>query len=250
MYRWNGTTQHDSSRQELFLHPVQRYAVVSIRMKSTLVSKPTLQTRKSHDMGQGRNSCLLLSKPLDGWIRVSRVISARDVDVLDAHARAIPVGWDLEVSWWQDAVLGVAGWVFTVCLLWISWIWNLSPFTYSGSCVLFLGFFPWASKLVPMMFRYSTISLTVKLPDASELRSARSKRAVFGTSLSWLHITMHQVHQSFFIGPMLLGQNSENIRDEEITKHWAALARYKILGFAKVYLFCSVCIRLIIRRCW
>lgn len=100
-----------------------------------------------------------------------------------------------------------------------------------------------------MMFRYSTISLTVKLPDASELRSARSKRAVFGTSLSWLHITMHQVHQSFFIGPMLLGQNSENIRDEEITKHWAALARYKILGFAKVYLFCSVCIRLIIRRC-
>eukprot|EP00434_Breviolum_minutum_P012097 symbB.v1.2.010668.t1/scaffold700.1/size171416/9 len=44
------------------------------------------------------NSCLLLSKPLDGWIRVSRVISARDVDVLDAHARAIPVGWDLEVE--------------------------------------------------------------------------------------------------------------------------------------------------------
>lgn len=110
MYRWNGTTQHDSSRQEPHFTPmVQRYAVVSIRMKSTLVSKPTHQTRKSHDMGQGHNSCLLLSKPLDGWIRVSRVISARDVDVLDGHARAIPVGWDLEVSWWQDAVLGVAG---------------------------------------------------------------------------------------------------------------------------------------------
>ena len=106
----DGTTQHDSSRQELHFTPmVQRYAFVSIRMKPTLVSKPTLQTRKSHDMGQGHNSCLLLSKPLDGWIRVSRVISARDVDVLDAHARAIPVGWDLEVSWWQDAVLGVAG---------------------------------------------------------------------------------------------------------------------------------------------
>lgn len=130
---------------------------------------------------------------------------------------------------------------------------KFEPFHLFRVMCLIAGLFPvsqQASRLVPMMFRYSTISLTVKLPDASELRSARSKRAVFGTSLSWLHITMHQVHQSFFIGPMLLGQNSENMRDEEITKHWAALARYKILGFAKVYLFCSVCIRLIIRRCW
>lgn len=44
------------------------------------------------------NSCLLLNKPLDGWIRVARVISPSDVDVLDAHARAILVGWDLEVE--------------------------------------------------------------------------------------------------------------------------------------------------------
>ena len=46
----------------------------------------------------GYNSCLLLNKPLDGWIRVARVISPGDADVLDAHARAILVGWDLEVS--------------------------------------------------------------------------------------------------------------------------------------------------------
>lgn len=54
-------------------------------------------------MPLGENSCLLLNKPLDGWIRVARVISASDVDVLDAHARAIPVGWDLAVSWLEDA---------------------------------------------------------------------------------------------------------------------------------------------------
>ena len=47
----------------------------------------------------GERSCLVLNQPLDGWIRAARVIDSGDVKTLDAHARAIPIGWDLEVSW-------------------------------------------------------------------------------------------------------------------------------------------------------
>ncbi|CAJ1399569.1 unnamed protein product [Effrenium voratum] len=42
--------------------------------------------------------CLVLNKPLEGWVRAAHVVAPEDAEVLDAHARAILVGWDLEVE--------------------------------------------------------------------------------------------------------------------------------------------------------
>ncbi|CAK9066692.1 unnamed protein product [Durusdinium trenchii] len=43
-------------------------------------------------------SCLLLNRPLTGWVRAARVLAPRDVETLDLHAPAIPVGWDLQME--------------------------------------------------------------------------------------------------------------------------------------------------------
>eukprot|EP00931_Biecheleriopsis_adriatica_P050392 TRINITY_DN29171_c0_g1_i1.p1 TRINITY_DN29171_c0_g1~~TRINITY_DN29171_c0_g1_i1.p1 ORF type:complete len:1288 (+),score=190.70 TRINITY_DN29171_c0_g1_i1:278-3865(+) len=42
--------------------------------------------------------CLRLNSELSGWIRLARVVKPGDEDVLDAHARAVLVDWDLDVE--------------------------------------------------------------------------------------------------------------------------------------------------------
>ena len=37
-----------------------------------------------------------MNKPLNGWMRGAHVVASHDVDVLDAHAAAILVGWDVQ----------------------------------------------------------------------------------------------------------------------------------------------------------
>lgn len=43
---------------------------------------------------RGEKSCLLLNRPLHGWLRAARVEGG--AEILDQHARAVLVDWDLE----------------------------------------------------------------------------------------------------------------------------------------------------------
>ena len=59
----------------------------------------------SLDSPQGDAYCLVLNQPLEGWVRAAHVVAPEDAEVLDAHARAILVGWDLEV--WGLVLVGL-----------------------------------------------------------------------------------------------------------------------------------------------
>ncbi|CAE7039332.1 unnamed protein product [Symbiodinium sp. CCMP2592] len=42
--------------------------------------------------------CISMNKQLNGWMRGAHVLASDDVDVLDAHAATVLVGWDLKVE--------------------------------------------------------------------------------------------------------------------------------------------------------
>ena len=43
--------------------------------------------------------CISMNKQLNGWMRGAHVLASDDVDVLDAHAATVLVGWDLTDAW-------------------------------------------------------------------------------------------------------------------------------------------------------